>query len=65
MCRPWNVLQSLLANGAAERNRIQKVLEDANIKLGSVLSDVFGVSGQRMLHALVERGGDAYEEFAF
>src|SRR5436190_1182124 len=55
MCRPWNVLQSLLANGAAERNRIQKVLEDANIKLGSVLSDVFGVSGQRMLHALVEK----------
>src|SRR5437867_1858000 len=26
-------------------NRIQKVLEDANIKLGSVASDVFGVSG--------------------
>src|SRR5438034_4959642 len=47
--------KKLLANGAAERNRIQKVLEDANIKLGSVLSDVFGVSGQRMLHALVEK----------
>lgn len=45
----------LLGNGAAERNRIQKVLEDANIKLGSVLSDVFGVSGQRMLQALVEK----------
>ena len=30
-------------------NRIQKTLEDANVKLGSVLSDVFGVSGQRML----------------
>jgi len=47
--------KKLLANGAAERNRIQKVLEDANIKLGSVLSDVFGVSGQRMLHALVDK----------
>jgi len=47
--------KKLLGNGAAERNRIQKVLEDANIKLGSVLSDVFGVSGQRMLHALVEK----------
>ena len=44
--------RKLLANGAAERNRIQKVLEDANIKLGCVLTDVFGVSGQRMLHAL-------------
>jgi transposase len=47
--------KKLLANGAAERNRIQKILEDANIKLGSVLSDVFGVSGQRMLHALVDQ----------
>ena len=47
--------KKLLGNGASERNRIQKVLEDANIKLGSVLTDVFGVSGQRMLHALVEK----------
>jgi transposase len=29
-------------------------LEDANIKLGSVLTDVFGVSGQKMLQALVK-----------
>jgi len=35
-------------------NRIQKVLEDANIKLGSVASDVLGVSGRHMLQALVE-----------
>jgi transposase len=34
-------------------NRIQKVLEDANIKLGSVASDVLGVSGRRMLDAMV------------
>ncbi len=54
--------KKLLANGAAERNRIQKVLEDANIKLGSVLSDVFGVSGQRMLHALVEKPSVTVEE---
>lgn len=47
--------KKLLANGTAERNRIQKILEDANIKLGSVLSDVFGLSGQRMLHALVDK----------
>jgi len=38
----------------AEKNRIQKVLEDANVKLGNVLSDVFGVSGQLMLDALLE-----------
>jgi transposase len=34
-------------------NRIQKVLEDANIKLGSVATDVLGVSGRYMLRALV------------
>jgi transposase len=41
----------LLSNTTAEKNRIQKVLEDANVKLGSVLSDVFGISGQLMLEA--------------
>jgi transposase len=34
-------------------NRIQKVLEDANIKLAGVASDVLGKSGQAMLRALV------------
>jgi transposase len=33
--------------------RIQKVLEDANIKLGSVLSDVLGQSGRAMLAAII------------
>jgi transposase len=46
--------KKLLANGSAERNRIQKILEDANIKLGSVLTDMFGVSGQRILQELVK-----------
>lgn len=32
--------------------RIQKVLEDANLKVGSVLSDVLGTSGRKMLDAL-------------
>lgn len=43
----------MLGNANSERNRVQKVLEDANIKLGNVLSDVFGVSGQLMLEALL------------
>ena len=34
-------------------NRIQKVLEDANIKLASVVSDLMGVTGQAILRALV------------
>src|SRR3989440_9797310 len=46
--------RTLLQNGTEERNRVQKVLEDANIKIGNVLSDVFGMSGQAMLEALME-----------
>lgn len=34
-------------------NRLQKTLEAANIKLSSVLSDVMGVSGQRLLDAIL------------
>jgi transposase len=34
-------------------NRIQKVLEDANIKLASVVTDLMGVTGQAILTALV------------
>lgn len=34
-------------------NRVQKVLEQCNIKLASVASDVLGVSGRRMLEALI------------
>jgi transposase len=44
----------LLGAATAEKNRVQKVLEDANVKLGNVLTDVFGVSGQLMLDALLE-----------
>jgi transposase len=39
-------------------NRVQKVLEGANIKLASVASDVTGVSGQAMLKALAAGQAD-------
>ena len=39
--------------------RLQKVLEDANIKLASVLSDITGVSGRKMLVALANGASDA------
>jgi transposase len=39
---------------AAERNRLLKVLETANIKLANVATDVFGVSGRMILRALIE-----------
>jgi transposase len=50
---------TLIRERAAERNRIQKTLEGAGIKLGSVASDVLGTSGRLMLEALVEGTADA------
>ncbi len=43
----------LIEERAAEVNRVQKVLEDANIKLASVATDVLGVSGRAILAALL------------
>lgn len=45
-----------IGNMTAEKKRIQKTLECSNIKLGSVISDVFGVSGRKLLTRLVEQG---------
>jgi len=45
--------RSLIDERAREINRIQKVLEGANIKLSSVASDVLGKSGRAMLEAIV------------
>jgi len=44
---------------ASESNRIQKLLETANIKLSSVATDVLGASGRAMLSALVSGKRDA------
>jgi transposase len=44
----------LVAVMASEKNRIIKVLETANIKLSSVLSDVFGGSGCRIIEDLAK-----------
>lgn len=46
--------KKLIAMVAQERNRVQKQLEYGNVKLGNELSDVFGLSGQMMLKALVD-----------
>jgi transposase len=45
--------RQLIQAKAAVANRIQKVLEDANIKLGSVATDVLGKSGRDMLQAII------------
>jgi transposase len=46
--------KALAGSLAAERNRTLKLLESAGIKLAGVMSDVFGVSGMLMLHALAD-----------
>jgi transposase len=46
--------KKLLGNLSSEKNRIQKVLDTAGVKMGNVISDVFGVSGQEILRALLK-----------
>jgi transposase len=45
--------RKLTAQVSAEKNRLQKILEDGNIKLSSVVSDTFGVSATRIIDALL------------
>jgi transposase len=50
--------KTLIADRAAEANRLHKVLEDAGLKLSSVASNVLGVSGRLMLEALCQGSND-------
>jgi transposase len=43
----------LVVGRTAEKQRVEKLLEDAQIKLSVVASDIFGVSGRAMLAALI------------
>ncbi|ROO52028.1 transposase [Micromonospora sp. Llam0] len=43
----------LIAARTAERSRVEKLLEDAQIKLSVVASDIFGTSGREMMAALI------------
>lgn len=58
--------KSLIGERAQEANRLQKVLETANLKLAMVATDVLGVSGRRMLLALLggEQDADTLAELA-
>jgi transposase len=51
--------KQLMREIVQHKQRIQKVLEDANVKLASVMSDIFGESGRRMLRALIAGQTDA------
>jgi transposase len=44
---------ALVSDTTGEKNRVEKLLEDAQIKLSVVASDIFGVSGRDMMAALI------------
>ena len=44
----------LTQDATRERNRVEKLVEHVNVKIGNVLSDVFGASRQSMLLALID-----------
>jgi transposase len=46
--------KQLVRERASHTQRIQKTLEDANIKLDSVVTDILGLSGRRILEALIK-----------
>lgn len=46
--------RKLIGQVTAEKNRIHKILQDANIKLTTYVSDVFGVSGMNLLGLVVD-----------
>lgn len=45
--------RKLVGQRTSEKNRLQNILEDANIKLSSVISDVFGATGKAIIKALI------------
>jgi transposase len=51
--------KALTEDRTREANRLHKVLQDANIRLSSVATDILGVSGRAMLEALVHGTTDA------
>ena len=57
---------ALVSDAAGEKNRVEKLLEDAQIKLSVVASDIFGVSGRDMMGALIvgERDPDVLAQMA-
>jgi len=46
--------RKMIGVGTSERNRVDKILQDANVKLSNTLSDILGGSGQWMLESLLE-----------
>ncbi len=56
--------KKLLGNLPAEKNRIQKIPEVTNVKIGNIVTDMLGVSGQAMLNVLISGEEITPEEIA-
>ncbi|KYD26635.1 IS110 family RNA-guided transposase [Parageobacillus toebii] len=54
--------KNLIQDRTQERNRIHKILQDANIKLTTYITDIFGVSGRNILEAIMN--GEVLDENA-
>ena len=46
--------KQLVRERSSHTQRIQKTLEDANIKLDSVVTNILGLSGRRIIHSLID-----------
>jgi transposase len=57
--------KKVVGQAASEKNRIIKILEDANIKLSSVLSNVDGVTGSKIINSLIDGTTDIDELMKF
>jgi len=57
--------KKVVAQASSEKNRIIKILEDANIKLSSVLSNVDGAVGNKIINRLIEGKTDIDELMKF
>lgn len=46
--------KKLTQHATADRNRFEKILQDANFKMSNVISDVFGLTGTKLIDALLK-----------
>ncbi len=50
--------KKLVRHAAADRNRFERILQDANFKISNVISDIFGKSGMKLIDALLNDNTD-------
>jgi len=57
--------KKIVGQVASEKNRLQKILEDANIKLSSVVSDMSGATATKIINAMISGEEDINELVKF